>query len=95
MADSYEKLQGLIESLAAEGIDSEALGDFEALVIERIGRMRGARDRAIRDMEAARLLPYGARSLAERQGCDRVTVYRRAKRGRALLRSAEPLATPL
>lgn len=80
MADSYEKLQGLIETLAAEGIDSEALGDFEALVIERIGRMRSARDRAIRDREAARLLPQGAEVVAIRQGCHRATAYRRAKR---------------
>lgn len=93
MADSYEKLQGLIESLAAEGVDSEALGDFEALVVERIGRMRSARDRAIRDRETARLLPYGARPLAEKQHCHRATIYRRAERGRTLSHSLQPAAT--
>lgn len=85
MADSYEKLQGLIESLAAEGIDSEALGDFEALVVERIGRMRSARDRAIRDREAARLLPLGREVAAERLHVAPSTVYKMLHRHRRRL----------
>lgn len=92
MATSDELLIKFIESLAAEGC---VTADFEADVIGMVGKLRIARDRAIRDMEAARLLPYGARVLAERQQCDRVTIYRRAKRGRALLRSMQPIATPL
>ena len=37
---------------------------------------------ARRDAEAAALLHTGAAALAERQGCHRATVYRRAERGR-------------
>lgn len=77
MATSDELLQKFIEALAAEGCIT---GDFEADVIGMVGRLRAARTRAIRDMEAARLLPLGAVVVATRQGCHRVTAYRRAKR---------------
>lgn len=79
MAASDEILQRLIESLAAEGCET---GDFEAEVIGMVGRMRKARERAIRDREAAELLPLGWRIVAGRQGGCKATVYNRAERGR-------------
>lgn len=77
MAASDEILQRLIESLSAEGCET---GDFEADVIGMVGRLRKARERAIRDREAAQLLPLGAEVAAIRQECHRSTVYRRVSR---------------
>jgi hypothetical protein len=71
-----------LEALAAEGLERDALGDMEADLIGRVGRLRIKRDRALRDVEVARLLPHGAVPLAERQHCHRSTIYRRAERGR-------------
>jgi hypothetical protein len=81
MATSDELLRQLIDALVAEGC-SAGLEDFEVESITRIGRMRIARDRAIRDREAAMLLPLGAMVVAERQGCCRATAYNRAARAR-------------
>lgn len=87
MALSDVKLQEWIEALAAEGCDRRVLGDLEADCIGRAGRIRMVRDRAIRDMEAARLLPKeGADVIAIRQGCHRATAYRRAGRAIVALR---------
>ena len=77
-----QKLVEFIESLAAEGVDRDALGDFEADVIGRISRLRKERDRVIRDMEAAALLHEGWRGLADRYGVCKATVYKMAERGR-------------
>lgn len=85
MATSDDKLREWMESLAAEGIDRDALGDVEADLIGRIGRLRKRRDHGATVVEAARLLPYGADALAERQHCHRSTVYRRAERGRKIV----------
>jgi hypothetical protein len=80
MARSDDLLIQLIETLAAEGC---ATGDFEAEVVGMVGRLRSARDRAIRDMEAASLLHLGAQTLCERfGGVSRRTVYYMAQRGR-------------
>ena len=82
-----QKLVEFIESLAAEGVDRDALGDLHAEVIGRINRLRRDRDRAIRDMEAAKLLPsHGPDAVAARLGVCRRSVYYmagRAKRGSA------------
>lgn len=52
-----------------------------------VGRFRARRDREIQAREAAQLLPtHGADAVAERQGCHRVTVYRRARRAVVALR---------
>ena len=80
MAASDEILQRLIESLSAEGCET---ADFEADVVGMVGRLRKARERAIRDREAAELLPRGWRVVQERQGGCKATVYNRADRGRA------------
>lgn len=79
MATTDELLEQLIMSLVAEGCTP---GDFEAECIRVIGKLRTARNRAIREMEAAQLLHTGADNIAARQRCHRSTVYRRAQRGR-------------
>lgn len=79
MATSDDYLRLYMESLAAEGLDT---GDLEADLIGMIGRLRSKRDKAIREMEAAKLLPYGADAVMKRQECCRATVYNRARRGR-------------
>jgi hypothetical protein len=75
MATSDELLHQLIESLAAEGC-ATGLDEFEVESVTRIGRMRIARDKAIRDMEAARLLPLGREVAASRLGVAPSTVYK-------------------
>ena len=89
MATSEETLHAYMEALAAEGLDRHALQDMEADLIGKVGRLRILRDRAIRDMEAARLLPHGAAAIIERMGGCRATAYNRAKRGRILSKSRE------
>lgn len=61
-------------------------GDDELQIAlgEAVGRFRRRRDAAIRDQEAARLLPLGADVVAIRQGCHRVTAYRRAQRAKVV-----------
>lgn len=79
MATSDELLIKLIESLAAEGC---VTADFEASVIGMVGKIRIARDRAIRDMEAARLLPLGREIAAERLHVAPSTLYKMLHRHR-------------
>ena len=78
MATSDELLIKLIETLAAEGC---VTGDIEAKWIGDMGRLRIARDRAIRDMEAASLLHLGPEVLVERFGVKLRAVYYMAERG--------------
>lgn len=87
-ASDYLRLY--MESLAAEGLDPDALGDLEADIIGRVGRMRITRDRAHQCAEAARLLHEGVDALAERQHCHRSTAYRRAERGAKDCRATFP-----
>src|SRR5690348_14265199 len=86
MASSDELLQQLIEALAKEGC-APWIDDFEDEVIGMVGRLRKARDRAIRDVESARLLPkVGGVNAAIRQCCHRSTVYRRVSRAAKVAR---------
>lgn len=82
MSMSDRKLIDWLEALASEGLDRDALGDLEAELIGKVGRLRSARDKAIRDMEAASLLHEGWRGLADRFGVCKATVYKMAERGR-------------
>lgn len=83
METSDLKLREWMDSLASEGLGRDELGDLEADVIGRVGRMRKDRDRAIRDMEAAKLLPsYGPDAAAARLGVCRRSVYYMADRAR-------------
>lgn len=66
--------------------------EFEAALGELVSRYRRAHDRHMQDIEAARLLPLGAEVVALRQGCHRVTAYRRAKRAKVVA-LIPPLAT--
>lgn len=68
----------------------EKLGPDEGFDV-RLGQMIGARLRAheaaMRDQQAAKLLPdYGADSVAARQHCHRSTVYRRVSRANKVAR---------
>jgi hypothetical protein len=60
--------------------------EFQVALGELIGRFRRRQDQAIRDMEAARLLPLGAGVAAIRQRCHRSTVYRRVSRAMKVAR---------
>ena len=60
--------------------------DFDLALGELIGKRRRRHDLAMRDAEAARLLPLGAEVVAERQHCHRATVYRRASRAKTVAR---------
>lgn len=78
-----QRLVEFMESLASEGLDRDALGDIEADLIGKINRLRKDRDRAIRDMEAAKLLPsYGPDAAAARLGVCRRSIYYMADRAR-------------
>lgn len=79
---SEHKLREWMESLAGEGLDPGELCDLEGELIEKVGRLRRNRDRAIRDVEAARLLPLGPDVAAERLGVCRRSVYYMAERAR-------------
>ena len=66
--------------LAALIAATDADGQCQIELGEALGRFNLRRERAIRDMEAARLLPLGADIAATRQHCHRSTVYRRVSR---------------
>lgn len=60
--------------------------EFELQLGELVGKYRRAHDAAMRDQEAARLLPMGADVVAIRQGCHLSTAYRRASRAKTVAR---------
>ena len=62
--------------MAALDADDQAQVEFG----DTVGRLRARQDRAIRDMEAAQLLPLGADVACTRQGCHKSTLYRRVSR---------------
>ena len=55
---------------------------FEVELGELVGRLRLRQDRAIRDMEAARLLPLGWQVVVEIQGGCKASAYNHARNGR-------------
>jgi hypothetical protein len=73
--DGNKEMEALVAAIDGDDEFQLALGDL-------VGRFRRRRERAILDMEAARLLPLGAMIVAERQGCCRATVYNRVHRAR-------------
>lgn len=85
MRASDEAINALCESLAAE---IGACVEFELDLGELIGRYRRKHDRAMRDAEAARLLPLGAETAADRLGVCRATVYNMTHRFRESKRTA-------
>lgn len=82
MATSDQLLRDYMEALAAEGLDRDRLGDIEADLVGRVGRLRIQRDRHIRDMEAADLLKHGRVVACEQLGVRPSTVYKMAHRHR-------------
>jgi hypothetical protein len=87
-----DKLRELAEALEQEGCDREKVGDLEVLVIEQINRIRRQRDNAIRDMQAAELLPLGRMVAAERLGVAPSTVYKMTHRFRRARSTPEQAA---
>ena len=83
--DGGNEMQALIEAIDGDDEFQIDLGDL-------VGRFIRKRDAAIRDMEAARLLPLGAEVVAIRQSCHRSTVYRRVSRANKVARQ-KPNAT--
>ena len=61
-----------------DGIRMKAVSE----IADVLAQADKAKRDADRDAEAARLLHLGAHALADRQGCHRSTIYRRAERGR-------------
>lgn len=72
-------------------VDGDA--EFELDLGAVVGRWRAKQERAIRDQEAARLLPLGAEVVAMRQHCHRATAYRRAQRAIVALRKLNATST--
>lgn len=66
--------------LAALVAATDADEQCQVEIGDALGRFRARRDRAIRDQEAARLLPLGAEIAATRAHCHRATIYRRVSR---------------
>lgn len=66
-------------------VDGDA--DFELALGELVGRWRKKQEAAIRDREAADLLPLGWRVVVERLGGCKATAYNRAARGRTRSKS--------
>lgn len=65
--------------------------EFELSLGELVGKHLRKRERAIRDQEAARLLPLGPDAVMDRLGVSRRSVYYMAERARK--RSARDRAT--
>lgn len=84
-----EKLRELAEILEREGCNSEKVMDWEAEKIVEINRLRKARDRDIRDMQIAQLIPQGPDAVIERFGGAKRTAFWRASRGRRLLKAVQ------
>jgi hypothetical protein len=60
--------------------------EFELAVGELLGKFRARRQRAIEDMEIAKLIPKGVLPCLERFGGSRRNLFYRAENGRELLR---------
>lgn len=71
-------------------VDGDA--DFELALGELVGRWRKKQEAAIRDREAAELLPLGRTIAAERLHVAPSTVYKMAHRFRRSFSTAKPAA---
>lgn len=79
MAKGDAELAALIAA-----VDGDA--ELELEVGEALGRFRRRRERDIEDMEIAQLIPRGSQAVIERFGTKLRTTFRRAARGRKLIR---------
>lgn len=68
--------------MAAAGLCDDERGRRITALANVYAQMETAIRRHTQEMEAARLLHIGPGLIAQRQGCNRATVYRRAKRAR-------------
>ena len=74
-----DRLDTYLQSLVVpDAIRMRALAEIADILAQADKRRREAE----REIEAARFLHTGAENLAERQGCHRSTIYRRAERYR-------------
>lgn len=90
---AYAKLRDLTESLHECGWSVARCEKFSADTLTMMLAVDRGADRDRHDVQAAQLLPRGAAVVAEIQGVHRVTTYRRAARGRELLRGEAAAAT--
>lgn len=77
MSMSDEAMMKLCEAMR---IQYGAGAEFELALGDLVGRYRHAHEMHMREKQAADLLALGPDTAAERQGCHRSTVYRRASR---------------
>ena len=80
----------MLALIAALDADDKAQSEIG----ETVGRLRARQDRAIRDMEAAELLPLGAETACSRQGCHKSTLYRRVSRFQKVARQKHNATNP-
>lgn len=85
-------LRAYLDSLAANGYCQELIGDLEAHCVNAEIGMRKARERDIRDMQIAELIPLGPAAVIERFGGAKRTAFWRAARGRKLLKGVQQKA---
>ena len=80
--DWIAEVDRLDKLLHSEGIPDANRMRMIAQVADVFAQADKARRVAEREAQAAALLHMGAAAIAERQGCHRATVYRRAERAR-------------
>ena len=72
---SYQRIAEIMEELSAMGVPAYVVQRAEQAAVNAVARAEKAK-------RAQMLLPFGAAAAAERLGCHRATVYRRAKLSR-------------
>lgn len=72
--------------LAALVVAVDGDAELEVALGEALGKFRARRQRAIDDMEIAKLIPHGVAPCLERFGGSRRNLFYRAENGRDLLR---------
>lgn len=84
MKATFAAISDLMRAIVEEGADSDPVAECEAKLVVLLSRARTMR----RTEEA--LVHLGATLAAEREGCHRVTVYRRVKKLREMAKHATP-----
>lgn len=84
MADWIATVDEIDHHLQSIGVPDDSRMRAVCSIATALAQAYKARERAERELEAARLLPYGAAKVAERQECHRATAYRRAKRAKVV-----------
>lgn len=74
MSDGYAVITGMVQALEREGCDPVQLAEHEAALVVLLSRTKTLQ-RCERE-----LYELGAIVAAQREGCHRVTIYRRARK---------------